>query len=213
MNQRQRERSYEYYVQWQLNKNRYQHECIAYTIIFVGGILFVLFNLSAILIGLGIIMIVVGCVFSARIFMKWNKMKKGREELEKMVRASSAKDICIDPITKQISFTLPKEKTESVLNEFETAMNKKGLKLNVSRSSKEEEVVNKEEKVNTMAKTTDTGYVNRNNQRNNGRSEEVGTDNNQWFYNMECLNCGMKYKANGSDIFQRKCPACQGGRP
>ncbi len=40
----------------------------------------------------------------------------------------------------------------------------------------------------------------------------LGTDNQQWFYEMECLGCGYKYYANGSDIWQRKCPKCQGGR-
>ena len=62
-------------------------------------------------------------------------------------------------------------------------------------------------------KTTEQGYVNRNNQVNMGKTEEPGTDNMQWFYNMQCLNCGYSYKANGTDIFQRKCPKCQGGRP
>lgn len=62
-------------------------------------------------------------------------------------------------------------------------------------------------------KTTEKGYVNRNNQMNMGKTEEPGTDNMQWFYNMHCLNCGYSYKANGTDIFQRKCSKCQGGRP
>lgn len=61
--------------------------------------------------------------------------------------------------------------------------------------------------------STEEGYINRNNQRNNGKTGEVGTDHGQWFYEMECLNCHNKYKANGTDIFQRKCPSCQGGRP
>ena len=66
---------------------------------------------------------------------------------------------------------------------------------------------------NSMPKKwTETGTVNKNNQRNNGRTDEPGTDNAQWFYEMECLNCGHKYKANGSDIWQRKCPSCQGGK-
>ena len=60
--------------------------------------------------------------------------------------------------------------------------------------------------------STDIGYVNKNNQRNNGITPHEGTDNNQYFYEMECLNCGHKYYANGTDIWQRKCPACQGGR-
>ena len=62
-------------------------------------------------------------------------------------------------------------------------------------------------------KSTDVGYINKNNQKNNGKSDERGSDHGQWFYNMECLNCGHVYKANGSDIWLRKCPKCQGGRP
>ena len=64
----------------------------------------------------------------------------------------------------------------------------------------------------TTRDTTAAGYINANNQRNNGKTEKPGTDNNQFLYEMECLNCGMKYYANGSDIWQRKCPSCQGGR-
>lgn len=60
--------------------------------------------------------------------------------------------------------------------------------------------------------STSTGFINKNNQRNNGKTEKPGTDFGQWFYDMECLNCGHKYYANGSDIWQRKCPCCQGGR-
>lgn len=64
-----------------------------------------------------------------------------------------------------------------------------------------------------IMKTTVAGYINKNNQRNNGCTHEAGTDNNQMFYAMECLNCGHHYKANGTDIWQRKCPVCQGGKP
>ena len=64
----------------------------------------------------------------------------------------------------------------------------------------------------TTQNTTAPGYINANNQRNNGKTDKPGTDNNQFLYEMECLNCGMKYYANGSDIWQRKCPSCQGGR-
>ena len=35
----------------------------------------------------------------------------------------------------------------------------------------------------------------------------------QYSYKMVCQNCGEVYGANGSDIFQRKCPKCQGGNP
>lgn len=60
--------------------------------------------------------------------------------------------------------------------------------------------------------TTDTGYINKNNQKNIGKTNEPGTDNNQWFYQMECHYCNFIYKANGTDIWQRKCPRCQGGK-
>lgn len=70
----------------------------------------------------------------------------------------------------------------------------------------------REEEVKMSARTTDVGYVNKNNQMNMGRTNEPGTDHMQWFYNMKCTICGHEYKANGSDIWQRKCPKCQGGR-
>jgi PHP family Zn ribbon phosphoesterase len=64
-----------------------------------------------------------------------------------------------------------------------------------------------------MKSTTQIGYINRNNQKNLGTNGEIGTDHMQKFYSLQCLNCGLSYKANGSDIWQRKCPKCQGGRP
>lgn len=60
-------------------------------------------------------------------------------------------------------------------------------------------------------KTTETGYINKNNQRNVGKTDLRGTDHGQYLYAMECLNCGHKYFANGSDIWLRKCPECQNG--
>lgn len=60
-------------------------------------------------------------------------------------------------------------------------------------------------------KTTETGYINKNNQRNVSKTDLRGTDHGQYLYAMECLNCGHKYFANGSDIWLRKCPECQNG--
>lgn len=60
---------------------------------------------------------------------------------------------------------------------------------------------------------TEAGSINRNNQRNNGKTSEMGSGHCQWYYKMECLKCNHIYKANGTDIFQRKCPQCHGGRP
>jgi hypothetical protein len=64
-----------------------------------------------------------------------------------------------------------------------------------------------------MGNSTLTGYVNKNNQQNMGGTGQAGSDHSQQFYQMKCLKCGYEYKANGSDIWQRKCPKCQGGRP
>lgn len=58
-------------------------------------------------------------------------------------------------------------------------------------------------------KTTDIGYINKNNQKNNGRKGKSITHYNQWFYELECLNCGDRYVANGCDIWDKKCPVCQ----
>ena len=58
-----------------------------------------------------------------------------------------------------------------------------------------------------------TENINKNNQRNNGRTQIQGTDHLQWFYEMECLDCGHKYYANGSNVKERRCPNCQGGKP
>jgi hypothetical protein len=62
-------------------------------------------------------------------------------------------------------------------------------------------------------RTTDTGYENPNGQvvvRNTGLP---GTDFGQRIYELRCKHCGHVYGANGSDIHERKCPECQGGRP
>ena len=61
--------------------------------------------------------------------------------------------------------------------------------------------------------STEKGYINENNQKNIGKTDKKGTGNFQWFYDMECLNCGNKYYANGCGIWLRKCPNCQGGKP
>lgn len=89
------------------------------------------------------------------------------------------------------------------------------LRINHTKADhpQDEHIKEADKMENRNLKSTELGYINRNNQLNKGRSNERGTDNNQWFYYMECLNCGKEYKANGSDIFHRECPACQGGRP
>ncbi len=57
-------------------------------------------------------------------------------------------------------------------------------------------------------KTTDIGYINKNNQKNLGCRGISETHYNQKFFEMECLDCGHKYLANGCDVWLRKCPEC-----
>jgi hypothetical protein len=47
------------------------------------------------------------------------------------------------------------------------------------------------------ALSTVIGFENINNQKNLGRLNEPGTDNCQYFYQMACMLCRHKYKANG----------------
>lgn len=59
--------------------------------------------------------------------------------------------------------------------------------------------------------STALGYLNKNNQRNIGKTNEKGTDHFSVLYMMRCEDCGHEYFANSTDIFQKKCPNCQGG--
>lgn len=61
--------------------------------------------------------------------------------------------------------------------------------------------------------TTRYGYQNRNGQINLGGTTRPGTDYGQSVYVLYCPICDRNYGSNGSDIFQRKCPYHQGGRP
>ncbi len=61
------------------------------------------------------------------------------------------------------------------------------------------------------APTTQPGYVNRNGQVVIRHTGLPGTDHGQMVYELQCSHCSYSCGANGSDIFQRKCPNCQGG--
>jgi hypothetical protein len=63
------------------------------------------------------------------------------------------------------------------------------------------------------SETTITGFINRNQQVNLGFDNPNGTDHGQKVYALRCQKCGFTYGANGSDIHQRLCPDCQGGKP
>ena len=62
-------------------------------------------------------------------------------------------------------------------------------------------------------KTTDAGYINKNNQKNLGYRGISETHYNQKFFEMECLDCGHRYMANGCDVWLRKCPSCGENKP
>jgi hypothetical protein len=63
-----------------------------------------------------------------------------------------------------------------------------------------------------VAKTTEPGYVNRNKQMVIRRTNLPGNDHLQMAYVLRCGKCGGEYGANGSDIWQRRCPQCGGGK-
>jgi DNA-directed RNA polymerase subunit RPC12/RpoP len=56
--------------------------------------------------------------------------------------------------------------------------------------------------------TTEIGYVNRNERTVVRNTSLPGTDFGQVVYVLKCGNCGREHGANGSDIFQRRCPYC-----
>jgi predicted Zn-ribbon and HTH transcriptional regulator len=61
--------------------------------------------------------------------------------------------------------------------------------------------------------TTETGYRDRNWQVMVRLTHLDGADHNQYVYVMRCWDCGYEHGANGSDVFQRRCPNCQSGAP
>ena len=65
----------------------------------------------------------------------------------------------------------------------------------------------------SSAKTTHPGYRNRNGQVVVRATALPGNDHMQRIYVLRCGKCNVEYGANGSDIFQRRCPECGGGRP
>ena len=67
--------------------------------------------------------------------------------------------------------------------------------------------------MSTTGHTTASGYVNRNGQTVIRSTGKPGNDHMQYIYVLRCGSCGLEYGANGSDIFQRRCPECQGGMP
>jgi hypothetical protein len=61
-------------------------------------------------------------------------------------------------------------------------------------------------------RTTDVGYKNRNGQVVIRATNEKGTDFNSYIYVLRCTTCGHEYGANGTDIWQRRCPKHDAGK-
>ena len=61
--------------------------------------------------------------------------------------------------------------------------------------------------------TTEPGYRNTKGQVVLRRTDQPGNDQNQKVYVLRCDDCGHEYGANGSDIWQRRCPRCDAGAP
>ena len=59
--------------------------------------------------------------------------------------------------------------------------------------------------------TTKIGFVSRRGQVVIRGTGAPGTDHGQKIYQLGCSKCGHVYGANGSDIYDHKCPKCQGG--
>jgi len=67
-------------------------------------------------------------------------------------------------------------------------------------------------KMPRTAPTTTPGFVNQNGQmvvRDTGFGSE--TFPGQRVYQLRCGKCALDYGANGTDVFKRLCPGCQGG--
>lgn len=58
--------------------------------------------------------------------------------------------------------------------------------------------------------TTAIGYVNKHGNRVLQKTDQPGNDHLQRTYVLQCPS-GHDFGSNGSDLWQRKCPTCQGG--
>ena len=63
-------------------------------------------------------------------------------------------------------------------------------------------------KTSVRGKSLELGYINNHQQKNCGSTGEPGNHAGQTYYWMECQHCMHKYKADGCDVWLRKCPKC-----
>lgn len=87
-----------------------------------------------------------------------------------------------------------------------------GWILGATWAPKDKTVEKQARKSANRSRTTQPGYINRNGQEVLSCTGRPGNDHNQVIYLLRCRRCEARYGANGSDIFHRRCPACDGGR-
>ena len=114
--------------------------------------------------------------------------------------------------------TSAESKTDAFENGFDVARRTVVKLLHEGPPSKWDEMViggveGHQTRSRTSAGTTEPGYRNRNDQIVVRKTDLPGNDHNQRVYVLECGRCQRRYGANGSDIWQRRCPQCGGGRP
>ena len=57
------------------------------------------------------------------------------------------------------------------------------------------------------------GFVNKNGQVVLYKTEQRNGVQPKMAYKLGCSKCGQVYATRDPDVFERKCPACQGGEP
>jgi hypothetical protein len=100
--------------------------------------------------------------------------------------------------------------TESYENSIASVVAK--LLLRDARDDDDEED-NEPPTTSVSGYSTRPGFTNVNGQTVVRPTGLPGTDHGQSIYELRCSRCAQEYGANGSDIWLRKCPRCQGGRP
>ena len=132
MSPEERERSYEHYKQWQSNKIRYEHECVAFVLIVGVVALFVLKHWKELPIGC-VAIIAVGCIYLlAMLIRKYIKIQQKAAEMKKIAEEVGGTDIVIDHEKGKVSFSVPAENADAVISDIEKNMGNSKYKLKVS---------------------------------------------------------------------------------
>lgn len=128
MSPEERERSYEHYKQWQINKNRYKHECVAYVLIVGVVALFVLKHWKELSIGF-VVIIAIGCIcLLAMLIYKYIKIQQKATEMKKIAEEVGGTDIVIDHEKGKVSFSVPAENADAVISDIKKIWETQNIK-------------------------------------------------------------------------------------